>query len=96
MGFIKERIVYEKGNVKVYINQCHNKGKKTNCYAVRRDDLTCLGHLLGVISWSGRWWQYAFFPEEDTQWNHECLRKISEFMDERNILTRLQWKKMKI
>lgn len=93
MAFIKDRIIYKRGKVKVYINQCHNKGKKINVYAVRRDDETGRAELLGSIEWCGRWWQYVFSPEDYTQWNPECMRKIADFMEDRTTLTKLRWTK---
>lgn len=34
--------------------------------------------VLGEIKWFGRWRQYAFFPEEQTIWNPECLNDINQ------------------
>ena len=52
MAFIKDRIIYERGKIKVYINECHAKGKKTRIFAIRKDDKTGLADLLGIIKWS--------------------------------------------
>jgi hypothetical protein len=35
------------------------------------------GDLLGQIRWMGRWRQYAFYPENLTIWNPDCLADIS-------------------
>ena len=70
MNFMKEITIYENKNMKVYINQCFNKGKKTKCYAVRKDDDTALADLLGLIKWSGSWRQYVFYPVEKTKLNN--------------------------
>ena len=34
------------------------------------------GDRLGLIKWFGRWRQYAFFPEDNTIFNTECLEDI--------------------
>ena len=31
---------------------------------------------LGIIKWYGRWRQYAFFPDNNTLFNTECLNDI--------------------
>lgn len=42
---------------------------------------------LGLIKWYGAWRQYAFFPEDNTIFNVECLNDIQihikGMMDER-------------
>lgn len=80
MRFMKEFNVYVSKDVRVYINQCHNKGKKTNLYAVRRDDKIGCARYLGTIKWSGKWRQYIFEPDKDTMWNWNCLHYISSFI----------------
>lgn len=86
MAFIKEVNVYQRGKVRVYINQCYNKGRKTYLYAVRRDDGTGMGALLGLIRFDGRWRQYTFQPETDWQtiWSASCLSGISKFLEKIN------------
>ena len=32
--------------------------------------------LLGTVKWFGRWRQYAFFPEQETVFNTNCLEDI--------------------
>jgi len=51
MTFRKEITIYEKGKVRVFINQCHNPGKKTWLYSVRKDSSSGLGELLGLNLW---------------------------------------------
>jgi hypothetical protein len=79
MGFKKDFIIYEKGETKVYINQCHNPGKKTRLFTIRRDDDREYGYLLGVIKFDGGWKQYLTFFEPDTKWSAGCKKKIAEF-----------------
>ena len=38
------------------------------------------GDLLGVISWFGRWRQYAFHPRPATTFNQGCLTTINDYM----------------
>lgn len=38
------------------------------------------GNRLGVIKWFGRWRQYAFFPENGTVFNVECLNDIQSYI----------------
>lgn len=38
------------------------------------------GALLGVISWFGRWRQYAFHPSHGTTFNGGCLTTINAYM----------------
>jgi len=63
MAFRKSVVIYEKDKTKVFINQCHNPGKKTWLYSVRKDSSKGLGELLGLIKWNGAWRQYCFYPE---------------------------------
>ncbi len=39
------------------------------------------GIPLGFIKWFSRWRCYAFFPENETIFNSECLKDIKEFID---------------
>ena len=82
MSFIKEIEIYKGKTSRVYINQCHNKGKKTKLFAIRKDDKTGLMDLLGLIKFNGKWRQYAFYPEEKTYWNSSCMKNIAQFIEE--------------
>lgn len=101
MGFIKPVIIYEriydkKKKVRVYINQCHNKGK-TKLFTIRRDDSQGFAHLLGVIKWDGAWRQYVTEFEPDTKWCSSCKRAIADFEDKLNKdFRKKQNKKIKI
>ncbi len=35
---------------------------------------------LGFIMWFGRWGQYAFFPQNETVFNVECLNDIQSYI----------------
>jgi hypothetical protein len=50
---------------------------KTEVVEVASKLLNC---RLGIIMWYGNWRQYAFFPEEGTIFNVECLNDISSFI----------------
>lgn len=84
MAFMQEVTIHESKKVRVYINQCHNKGKKTYYYTVRKDDSTGLAEVLGVIRFSGRWWQYVFEPKENTFWSAGCMQGIVKFLEKIN------------
>lgn len=96
MAFKKDTIIYEKKPIRIFINQCHNKGKKTRLFAIRRDDNTGLSALLGGITFSGRWRQYIFMPENNTIWNKSCLSGIINFLDKINKEERKKWQKKKL
>ena len=49
--------------------------KKTEVWQV----ISVKGVFLGDIKWFGRWRQYAFFPEENTVFNRQCLQDIYMF-----------------
>lgn len=95
MAFIKNKTVYENNNTKVYINQCHAKGRKTNIYAVRRDDKTGLACRLGLIKFNPRWQQYAFEADNKTIWSSSCMKGITNFIDEINFKWRSKISKRK-
>ena len=61
-----------------YLKFCfsHTTGK-TDVWSVvskKHDD------VLGEIKWHGAWRQYAFFPNENTIWNRECLADVMNFI----------------
>ena len=82
MSFRKEIVIYKGKTSRVYINQCHNKGKKTKLFAIRKDDKTGLMDLLGLIKFNGKWRQYVFYPEKETYWNSSCMKNIAQFIEE--------------
>ncbi len=84
MGFRKEVTIYERREIRVYINQCHNPGKKTNSYAVRKDHKGGCGKYLGKISWNGAWRQYCFYSDDLVYWSASCLKGIVEFLERIN------------
>ncbi len=79
MGFIKEVTIYEGKDVRVYINECHAKGRKTRIFAVRRDDKKGCGKFLGLIKFNGAWRQYIFYPENNTIWSAGCKEEMAKF-----------------
>lgn len=76
---MKDFTVYERGKVKVFINQCYNPKKKTKLFAIRRDDKSGLGRFIGTIRFSGAWRQYVTEFEKGTIWSAGCKEKIVEF-----------------
>jgi len=86
---MKEFIIYQKGETRVYIHKGskrrfkNNKWVKTKLYwyGIRRDDNTGYGHLLGIIKFDGGWRQYVTHFESNTKWSSGCKKKICEFED---------------
>jgi hypothetical protein len=89
---MKEFLLYEKRFTRVYINQCHNKGRKTKLFAIRRDDILGKGHFMGQIYFDGAWRQYVSTFEPNTKWSAGCKEKICEFERELNRNLREKWK----
>ena len=92
MAFRKDVTIYERGEVKVYINQCYNPKKKTWLFAVRRDDKKRCGRFLGTIKWSGAWRQYCFYPEKNTFWSAACNQGLTDFLTEITQIQRKKWR----
>lgn len=44
--------------------------------------------VLGQIRWFGRWRKYAFFPERETVFEQDCLRRIASFCEEQTAAQR--------
>lgn len=40
---------------------------------------------LGEIKWKNSWRQYAFFPEWDSYFNHDCMMVIATFISDCNL-----------
>ncbi len=38
------------------------------------------GYRTGIIAWFTRWKKLAFFPNDDTVFNEDCLTEIAEFI----------------
>ena len=41
------------------------------------------GTVVGRVKWHGAWRRYGFFPEPNTVWDHECLRTVALFCEEK-------------
>lgn len=39
---------------------------------------------LGTIKWNSQWRQYCLYPDKETIWSSDCLRKIDEKISELN------------
>lgn len=76
---MKDFIIYKSEKVLVYINQCHNPGKKTKVFSIRRNDKKSAGMFLGLIKFNGAWRQYVTEFEPKTIWSAGCKKKIAEF-----------------
>lgn len=60
--------------------------KKTGAWEVRS---ARTGMRLGNIKWYGPWRQYAFFPDQLTIWNPDCLRALADRCEEETKAHRL-------
>lgn len=52
---------------------------KTNVY-----DVVALvgGYFLGQVRWYPAWRKYAFFPDQYTIFEEDCMRDIAQFLDD--------------
>lgn len=48
------------------------------------------GESLGSVSWFGRWRKYAFFPNDETIYEPDCLRDIAQFCEDETLKHRGQ------
>lgn len=39
--------------------------------------------IIGVIHWYGSWRRYCFSPNAKTVYEHECLRAIADFCEQK-------------
>jgi len=69
------------------------KTGKTYVWSVLADALTLSPYSIGEIKWHGAWRRYAFFPGRDTRFEHDCLRKIADFCEDRTKRIRRKWAK---
>jgi hypothetical protein len=53
---------------------------KTKKYHVFTKDIF-ISTKLGEIKWFGRWRQYAFFPEPNTVFEKQCMKDITNFLE---------------
>ena len=96
MGFMENVTIYKSETTRIYINQCHAKGRKTRLFAIRKDDKTGLAEYLAGIVWSWRWRQYVFQPESNMIWSSSCLLGIATFLQRINTQERRKWGKKQL
>lgn len=62
----------------IYFHAMYRPDLKTGVWRVisKRDDI-CIGN----IKWYGGWRCYAFFPEQGTLYEQQCLRYIASFCE---------------
>ena len=70
-----------------------SKTGKTYIWKVLADAHVCSEYPIGEIKWKGAWRRYAFFPESNTFYEQDCLRKIADFCENRTKRIRLKWEK---
>jgi len=51
---------------------------KTKIWEIRNEHQSC---SIGEIKWNGAWRKYCFFPYEDTMFDTNCLKTITEFLE---------------
>jgi hypothetical protein len=39
------------------------------------------GDIIGTVKWYSGWRKYAFFPEDNTVYENDCLRDIADFIE---------------
>jgi len=61
-----------------FIPTAQDPKKKTKLWFV---DIKGTTNCLGRIKWFSRWRKYGFFPIENTVYEEQCLRDISEFIE---------------
>lgn len=44
--------------------------------------------VIGVVKWYPPWRRYAFFPEANTLYEHQCLRDLAEFCNNATVSRR--------
>lgn len=52
--------------------------KTRRVWVVNKHDDTCLGN----IGWFGRWRRYAFYPNDGTLFEQDCMRDIANYIEE--------------
>lgn len=57
------------------------KSGKTMIFYVRNKKYS---DFLGWIKWNTGYRKYAFYPEENTYYEEDCLKNLSEFLDKLN------------
>lgn len=62
----------------IYIHyRCLSKSGKTKIYSVISNEHI----ILGTIKWKASWRKYAFYPEDNTLYEQDCLRDITVFLE---------------
>lgn len=51
----------------------------------------CDSYSIGEVKWHGAWRRYALFPERDTRFEQDCLRKIANFCESQTGKLRKKW-----
>lgn len=62
----------------IEIEKLPKDGKKTDTFEVWN---TLDKVSLGIIKWKANWRKYAFFPYNQTCYEQDCMRDISEFIE---------------
>lgn len=57
---------------------CNSKSGKTKIYKIMSD----YGGFIGEIKWYAQWRKYAFYPQNNTVYEQDCLKDIAQFLEE--------------
>jgi hypothetical protein len=71
--YIHFELVSDNGRTKIF-NVMDNK-------LIIESGVTSHYSFLGQIKWSGRWRQYIFVPDGETDWSRGCLQQIIDFIN---------------
>ena len=71
-----------------------SKSGKTQIWLLMTDaHVSDYGDLLGEVRFHGPWRRYVFYPERDTLYEQDCLRKIADFCEDQTKKLRKKWAK---
>lgn len=66
--------------IEIILREHSKSGKTKICEVVSLRS----GCGLGTVSWYSTWRQYTFQPYAGTEWNHDCLKEIAEYLIREN------------
>ena len=63
-----------------------SKSGKTKIWVVysKKDEVPFSDLWIGQVKWMSSWRKYAFFPEQDTVYEQDCLRDLAQFCEDQN------------
>jgi hypothetical protein len=73
----------------IQIEKIEYTGRKTDTFEVWS---TFYNVALGIIKWKANWRKYAFFPYDQTCFEEDCMRDISEFIENKSKEYKKNWR----